>query len=88
MQHMRMRLQNYNIEATHVKGTCMFFADTLSRAHTTVKPTDQLFDDNVYITEVQTNIVHQDKIQTETNADETLTTIKQLTQKGWPDDKN
>ena len=88
MQRMRMRLQNYNIEATHVKGTRMFFADTLSRAHTTVKPTDQLFDDNVYIAEIQTDIIHQNKIQTETNIDETLTTIKQLTQNGWPEDKN
>ena len=35
MQRMRMRLQNYNIKVTHVKGTHMYFADTLSRAHTT-----------------------------------------------------
>ena len=33
MQRMRMRLQNYDLSLTHIKGTMMFIADALPQAH-------------------------------------------------------
>ena len=49
MQRMRMHLQNNDINVVHLKGTVMFFADALSRAHTLYVEPNNLFDNELTI---------------------------------------
>ena len=52
MQRMRMRLQNYDLNLTHIKGSLMFLSDTLSRAHADNAENTELFDDDLNVSNV------------------------------------
>ena len=65
----------------------MYFADTLSRAHTTnIEPTN-LYDEEMSITEIGVPNDTIQEIQENTEKDKTLSEIKNYTLKGWPLDK-
>ena len=85
MQRMRMRLQNYNITVTHIKGSNMFFADTLSRAHTTQTEPSNLFDNTTMIAEIGFVDEHLEDIKTETKNDDTIQEVIRLSTQGWPE---
>ena len=61
MQRMRMCLQNYNILITHINGTEMYFADALSRAHSTNTQPRHLFDTEVAVEagDIESNLAEQ-----------------------------
>ena len=85
MQRMRMRLQNYNIQVTYVKGSSRFFADTLSRAHTSNVTPDDLYDNNISVAEINVSMDMVEKVKELTALDATLTKLKEMTLAGWPD---
>ena len=47
-----MRLLNYDINVVYVQGSKMYFADTLSRVHSTKTTPDNLFDNDVTVAEM------------------------------------
>ena len=57
----RTRLQNYNVTLTHAQGTKMFFADALSRAHSTSVSEENLFDNDFNVAAItsMSNIISQ-----------------------------
>ena len=80
----RMRLQNYDLTVTHIKGIHMYFADALSRAHTnSVEPTN-LFDAELNVTTINMQETIMQKIVSETAKDEIMTEMIRLTKQGWP----
>ena len=88
MQRMRMRLQNYNLNVIHIKGSEMYLADTLSRAHSTSTEPSELFDKDLSIASI--GIAHQmvQRIQDETKKDDTLRHLMQQCKDGWPVNTN
>ena len=84
MQRMRMRLQNYDLNVIHVKGTLMYIADTLSRAHSTKTSPNDLFDRRVSIAEIGVAKGMMERIRNETKTDQTLTALRQIITSGWP----
>ena len=84
MQRMRMRLQNYDITVTHLKGTENFFADALSRAHSKSIEPKNLYDEECTIAAVSTNKGVIKHIQDECKKDATMLELKKLIVKGWP----
>ena len=84
VQRMRMRLQNYNLRVIYLKGSQMYFADTLSRAHTNKITPNNLFDKDISIAAIE--YVEEDlaQIEKETEKDHTLQELIRLTREGWP----
>ena len=87
IQRMRMRLLNYDIKIMHVKGTEMYFADTISRAHTQNTKPDNIFDTDITIAEIGTENISLTKIRDATAKDPTLQTLNQTIRRGWPTKK-
>ena len=83
IQCMHMRLQNYNIYLTHVKGTQLFFADTLSRAHSDSLELKDLFNDELSMAKINStfDILHSIKDEYKTD-EKMIETMKQISQ-GW-----
>ena len=88
MQRMRMRLQNYDLTVTHIKGINMYFADALSRAHTTSIEPHNLFDTELSVTHIGMDEGIMKKIVSETSTDITMTELIRLTKQGWPNTTN
>ena len=84
MQRMRLRLQNYNIDVQYINGRSMYFADTLSRAHTQTEKEEDLYDATLSIATLTQLAIDKNEIKTETLSDTTLTTVRQLVLDGWP----
>ena len=88
MQRMRMRLQNYNLNVTYIKGSEMYIADTLSRAHSNSTEPSELFDKELSIASIGISQHMLHRIQEETKKDETLMCLIQQCKIGWPDNIN
>ena len=88
MQRMRMRLQNYDLSLQYINGSKMYFADTLSRAHTTSLSPENIFDDQLSVAEVNTVTNDINRLIKESSEDTTLCKIKELITNGWPVNKN
>ena len=88
MQRMRMRLLNYNLHVVYIKGSCMYFADTLSRAHSSKTVPVNLFDNEVSVAELEVVNDFMQEIIQETKNDDTLQRLRSLAMNGWPNDKN
>ena len=52
MQRMTMCLLNYDLHVVYIKGSHMYFADTLSRAHSIKTVPANLFDNEVSVAEI------------------------------------
>ena len=88
MQRMRMRLQNYNIVIVHIKGSEMYFADALSRAHTADKRPSDLFDTELAVATIGVDPDVLETIRKETSEDDCLIEVKRLSVEGWPIDND
>ena len=87
MQRMRMRLQNYNMTVQYINGKLMYFADTLSRAHTTQLNEEDLYDTDISIASLAKIAIDIAQIQKESEIDEVLQELKTVVVNGWPNNK-
>lgn len=87
---MRMRLQTYDLNITHVPGKDLVIADTLSRAH--LSDAEDEVDPNLHILEVVTVLSQamsenkRDKFVIETEKDGELQCVMKLIRKRWPNE--
>ena len=85
MQRMRMRLQNYDLNVTYLKGEHMYFADTISRAHTNRTTPNNLFDNQLTVAPLSFGDINLGRIANETINDPILSEVIKITQNGWPE---
>ena len=81
---MRMGLQNYDLNVTYIKGEHMYFADTMSRAHTNRTTPNNLFDNQLTVAALSFGDMNLGQIANETSNDPILREVIEFTQKGWP----
>jgi len=87
LQGMLMRLQKYDVEVTYTPGKKMYLADTLSRAYRPTTEGEHKDFEQVNATQyVAVTDSRLAEIKTATEADQTLTAVKQVILQGWPDD--
>ena len=79
LHRMRMRLQNYDINVTYLKGEHMYFADTISRAHTN---RTNLFDNQLTVVTISFGDITLGRIANETTNAPILREVIELTQNG------
>ena len=87
LQRMLMKLQRYDLRVQYKKGTELYFADTLSRAH--LSDTSKDLDEELEISMVLA--VSEQKltqIRQETDNDESLKLLKSVIMKGWPETRS
>ena len=87
MQRERMRLQNYDLIVSYVKGTNLFFADTLSRAHLSEAKPVSLFDNELNVAEIEVSNSRLEGIRKATKQDPALRKLNVLIHEGWPENK-
>ena len=81
---MIMKLQRYDIRVQYKKGSELYFADTLSRAH--LPDTSKDLDEELEISMVLAVSEQKLKqIREETDKDESLRLLKSVIMDGWPD---
>ncbi|XP_030853177.1 uncharacterized protein K02A2.6-like [Strongylocentrotus purpuratus] len=87
LQGMLMRMLHYDIDITWVKGQDMHLADMLSRAYlpTTVGATE--FGEVNIVETLSMGEERVKQLQSHTNNDEVLQTVKKVIHKGWPEQK-
>ena len=101
LQHMRLRLQNYNIQVVYKRGTTMFLADTLSRAYledeperTTPRNDVRSIKERVFALELEqirhgeevgVSPVHLKRLREMTAEDEELQILTNVISDGWPE---
>ncbi|XP_044166875.1 uncharacterized protein K02A2.6-like [Acropora millepora] len=87
---MIMRLQKYDYEVQHERGTNLYLADTLSRAYlpTTVHPTGAEFENINAAAFLPVSTSRLREIQQATEDDENLQALKAIILRGWPDDRS
>ncbi|KAK2890507.1 hypothetical protein Q8A73_018807 [Channa argus] len=93
IQRMLIRLQKYDVHMIYTKGKYMYTADTLSTAVDKEEKEDgakgaeiQAYVDMI-LTSLPVTTDRTEQIQTETNTDETMTELKRIILKGWPENK-
>ena len=79
-----MRLQNNNVTVIYNKGSNMYFADTLSRAHTTNIEPNYLYDADILVASIEINTSMIDLIKTVREKDIALQEVIKYTMTGWP----
>ena len=87
LQRMIMKLQRYDIRVQYKKGSELYFADTLSRAHLPYVSKD--LDEELEISMVLA--VSEQKltqIRQETDNDESLKILKNVIKEGWPETRS
>lgn len=93
IQRMLIRLHKYDVHMTYTPGKYMYAADTLSRAvdkgesADREKSTDIQAYVNMIVTSLPVSPDRTEQIRRETNADETMTQLKETIIKGWPKNK-
>ena len=84
MQRMRMRQQSYDISLTHIKGTMVFIADTLSRAHSPNVGRAKLFDETLSIAALEARPASLTScIIQESNTNKGFIILKKPIETGW-----
>ena len=91
LQRLLLRMNNYNVSLTWIPGKEMIFADHLSRnigPNLSNEPTCSGLDlkiQDIYLNASKDRCISLAK---ETDKDETLTTLKNMVLKGWPDKRD
>ena len=84
MQLMSMRLQNYKLALIRVKGTQLFFADALSRAHSRSTEPHNLFDNQFSVVSISTTSDTLSDIKQAYKHDDDIDKLKEYIQNSWP----
>lgn len=90
IQRMLFKVQKYDMKVQFKPGKEMYIADTLSRTCTT-KETDPVCDSNMIVFSVENLPISNERLselQTETQSDLELVTLKDAVLKGWPKTKD
>ncbi|KAJ8022698.1 hypothetical protein HOLleu_37668 [Holothuria leucospilota] len=86
---MLLRLQKYDTKIDYKTGTEMFLSDTLSRAYLPEMGTAQNDIETInMVSFLPISKERLDEIKQHTRSDETLQTLKETIQQGWPDDRS
>ena len=83
MQRMRMRFQNYNLNVKYIKGTEMYFANTLSHAQTMSTLLAYLFDKDITIAALAYAEDDLARVQAEMGKEEALQVVIKYTPQGY-----
>ena len=85
---MLMKLQRYNLKVEYTKGTELYVADTLSRAH--LPETSEDFDEELKVSIIMLAIsdTKMSQISRETDKDEILKILKSVILEGWPENRS
>ena len=87
LQKMLMKLQRYDLKVEYTKGTELYVADTLSRAH--LPETSDDFDEELEVSIVlAVSDTKMSQIGRETGKDETLKILKSVILEGWPENRS
>ena len=87
LQKMLMKLQRYDLKVEYMKGTELYVADTLSRAH--LPETSDDFDEELEVSIVlAVSDTKMSQIGRETDKDETLKILKSVILEGWPENRS
>jgi len=87
LQGMLMRLQKYDVKLSYMPGKRMYLADTLSRAY--LPTTEGRQDEFEHVNATQHVAITDsrlEEIQAATEADQSLTALKQVILQGWPEE--
>ena len=90
LQGMMMPLQKYDYKVRYERGENLHLADTLSRAHlpTTAHPSGAEFEHINVAAFLPVSSARLQKIQQATESDETLRALKDVTLRGWPEERS
>lgn len=91
IQRMMIRLQKYNVNMTYTPGKYMFAADTLSRAVDKNDSADETTQIQAYVDRIVSSLPvseeRTEQIRKETETDQTMRTLKETIQRGWPEQR-
>jgi len=94
LQRMLLRLQKYSFDLTYCPGKELIVADTLSRAYRQTNTSEMNMDSEIecYVHMIMSNIQIADTqleaIKNGTKRDDKMTKLREMIQKGWPNDKH
>ena len=88
LQGMLMRALAYDIDVTYLQGKKMVLADTLSRAYIPKKEGHEEFKSVNALSYLAMSHDRNQEIQHHTSRDSSLQLLKDVIQKGWPDQKS